>query len=85
MVFNDCLMKEGQMIMMKNDLDVLQSWDLTQKVDEAIHQNRSYTTVDLYEKFSQVSRCVVYHIITDKLYYKKNGSEMGAKNVVRRT
>lgn len=45
--------------------------ELTQKVDEKIRQNRRFTIDELHQTFPQVSRSVIYAIVSDKLHYKK--------------
>ena len=50
--------------------------DLMQNVDEDIIIYRHFI-IDEPQKFSQVSKSVIYHIVNDKLHYKKNIYEMG--------
>lgn len=42
--------------------------NLTQKFDDQIHQNRTFTIDKLHQKFLQFSRSVIYQILTDKLH-----------------
>lgn len=49
----------------------VKSEDLVQKVDDEIRQNRRFTIDELHEKFQQVSRSVIYAIVSEQLHYKK--------------
>ncbi|KFM64655.1 hypothetical protein X975_15766, partial [Stegodyphus mimosarum] len=45
--------------------------DLVRKVDEAIHENRRFTMTTLSEAFPQISRTVLFEIVSDHLNYCK--------------
>lgn len=45
--------------------------DLVGKVDQKIQENRRFTISTLSEQFPQVSRSVVYEIVTERLHYRK--------------
>ncbi|KFM76387.1 hypothetical protein X975_20813, partial [Stegodyphus mimosarum] len=45
--------------------------DLVRKVDEAIHENRHFTMTILSEAFPQISRTVLFEIVSDCLNYRK--------------
>ena len=45
--------------------------DVVQKVDEKVTENRRFTISSLSEAFPQVSRSVVYEIVTERLHYRK--------------
>ncbi|KFM58918.1 Histone-lysine N-methyltransferase SETMAR, partial [Stegodyphus mimosarum] len=45
--------------------------DLVRKVDEAIHENRRFTMTTLSEAFPQISRTVLFEIVSDRLNYRK--------------
>ncbi|KFM64801.1 Histone-lysine N-methyltransferase SETMAR, partial [Stegodyphus mimosarum] len=45
--------------------------DLVRKVDEAIHENRRFTMTTLSEAFPQISRAVLFEIVSDRLNYRK--------------
>ncbi|KFM67114.1 hypothetical protein X975_24747, partial [Stegodyphus mimosarum] len=44
--------------------------DLVRKVDEAIHENRRFTMTTLSEAFPQISRSVLFEIVSDRLNYR---------------
>ncbi|XP_035232632.1 protein GVQW3-like [Stegodyphus dumicola] len=44
---------------------------LVAKVDEKIHENRSFTITKLLPSFPQVSRTLLFEIVTQKLGYRK--------------
>lgn len=45
--------------------------ELIGKVDEKIQENRRFTISSLSEQFPQVSRSVIYDIVTERLHYRK--------------
>ncbi|GBN09383.1 hypothetical protein AVEN_29468-1 [Araneus ventricosus] len=45
--------------------------DLAQRVDEKVRENRRFTISSLYNEFPQVSRSVLYVIVTEHLNYHK--------------
>lgn len=45
--------------------------DLVKKVDEKVRENRRFTISELSEQFPQISRTVLYEVVTDKLGYRK--------------
>ena len=44
---------------------------LKQKVNRIIRENRHFTISEVYEQFPEVSRTVVYEIVTEHLQYRK--------------
>ena len=44
---------------------------LKQKVNHIIRENRHFTISEVYEQFAEVSRTVVYEIVTEYLQYRK--------------
>ena len=45
---------------------------LKQKVNRIIGQNRHFTVSEVYENYPEVSRTVVYEIVTEHLQYRKS-------------
>lgn len=45
--------------------------DLVEKIDGKIRENRRFTITELSECFPQISRTVVYEIVTQKLGFRK--------------
>lgn len=45
--------------------------DLVQTVDEKVRVNRRFTITSLSSEFSQISRSVLYEIVTERLNYRK--------------
>ena len=70
--------RSGQPSVIKDDLVV-------EKVNTTIRGNRCFTISELSLEFPQVSRSVIYNIVSEKLGYKKTVCQMGAENVNRRT
>jgi len=58
--------------------------DLAEKVNTTIRGNRRFTISELSLEFPLVSRPVIYHIVSQKLGYKKTVCQMSAENVNRR-
>ena len=44
---------------------------LKQKVNRIIRENRHFTNSEVYEQYPEVSRTVVYEIVTEHLQYRK--------------
>ena len=44
---------------------------LKQKVNQIIRENRHFTIIEMYEQCPEVSRTVVYEIVTEHLQYRK--------------
>jgi len=44
---------------------------LKQKVNRIIRENRHFTISEVYEKCPEVSRALVYEIVTEHLQYRK--------------
>lgn len=62
------------MFIMKNEgygRPTVMNEDLTQNFDVEIRQNSRFTIEELHQKFPQVSRSVVYQIVTGKLLHYK--------------
>lgn len=65
----DCSMKEGEKFMIRVDLGpTVISEELTQKCNEKICQNSGFSIDKLHQNFPQVSRSVLYEIVTNKKY-----------------
>ena len=45
---------------------------LKEKVNRIIRENRHFTISEVYEQCPEVSRTVVYEIVTEHLQYRKN-------------
>lgn len=45
--------------------------DVLQKVDEKVHETRRFTIWSLCNDFTQVARCILCEIVTDRLKFQK--------------
>jgi len=56
---------------LRDEGDPLSSQALKQKVNRIVRENRHFTINEVYEQCPEVSRTVVYEIVTEHLQYRK--------------